>query len=364
MQVWQNFLSQDEISSTLFIIQNLKKKAHVIHGEKRSMLKLIKNMKILKLSIQSKANMFSQRNEIDFEHPIDCSIIWTDKHASPQVWHMDAIENFAVLNIILTTNIPTEFLDSNANDENKFEYPLNWNCLKTLQLNIKPGDGIFFWSNMIHRGPGTLDQERISLYLTFPIKENFIQKNLTTDFAYPNWAWIDSKFENATTLKRSFYQIDFIIKNNLLDLYPLDWHGDKVFDSVSNQINERIKYIENYPPLNIYLIEFEKEFYLTRVTSFKTFIEVFYYPTIKYPKEFIEQIKLEKWQYINKIQINENNLNDYQGYSLTPKKNYQLKTNILIYLFSHLVLKEADIAITKILTTAYIHPLLIHESMI
>ena len=362
MQVWQNFLTQEEISSLLVIVSKLKKHASVIHGEKRCMLKLIKKISLLKLNIQSKAEIFSNaESNIDFKNPIDCSIIWTEKNASPQVWHMDAIERFAVLNIVLTTNIPTEFLDIQKT-EDKFEYPLQWNLSQCLALKIKPGDGIFFWSNMIHRGPGTLKEERISLYLTFPFKNS--KNSITTDFAYPNWAWIDSKFENSLTLKRSFYQIDFIISNHLLDLYPKNWHGDNIFQSVANQMEERKNYIQNYPPKNTYLVEFETTFYLANIVFNNIGVEIHYYPTVKYPQKFIEKMKFEKWEKINKILIDEKNMDEYQGYSSTYKKNYIKKENILIYLFSHLVLKESDIAIPKIFPMVYIHHELITVAQI
>ncbi len=361
MQIWQNFLSQAEVQSVVSIVSKLKKNAHLIHGEKRRMLKLIKGVESLKLDFQKKSKTFSTSEEIDFSKLIDCSIIWTEKNATPQVWHMDAIERFAVLNIILTTDIPTEFLNIPKQNDEKFEYPLNWNLHSSIfPIKIKSGDGIFFWSNEIHRGPANGEEERISLYLTFPLFRS--SSSPTTDFAYPNWAWIDSKFNKSTTLKRTYNQIDFILKNNLLCLYPIDWHGSNVYQSVENQIDERKSFIASFPPLNLFLVEYEDIFYLANIKLKQTIVEICYYPTCTFNSNYIEKIDLHSWELIKKIRIDVSNLDLYQGYSLKPKENYIQKKVHTVYLFSHLALKECDIVIPKIVNAnVFVHPLLVFE---
>ncbi len=373
MQVWQKFLSQKETQNVLQIIFKLKKNATSIHGEKRKMLKLIKNIKILNIDFESKAKLFSSHNdEIDFSSLIDCSIIWTEKNSLAQVWHMDALKRFAVVNIILTTNIPTEFLQEDYilkdQDNKDFDYPLRWSSIIKPNVNINSGDAIFFWSNMIHRGPESKTEERISLYLTFPLK-NHIKTKITTDFAYPNWAWIDSKFKDSTTLKRSYEQIDFIRLNNLLDLYPLNWHGEMIYANVEKQIHERNQYISQFPLKNTFFLIYwsNGKSYVAKIIPYKNYISIHYFPTFEFPSKTIEKVSLENFQSLNQLEITSENIQELQGYSLTNQKGYIEKRIItqrcIVYSFTHLVLKEAtEIVIPQVFfkdQIIFIHPNLI-----
>lgn len=374
MQIWQKFLLKKEVQDILIIISKLKKNASVIHGDNRKMLKLIKNLSALKIDLPSRACLFSnQDNNIDFNKLIDCSIIWTEPKTKEQVWHMDALKRFAVVNVILTSDIPTEFLDVqyiNKNQDSKdFDYPLKWPLNKKQNLEIKSGDAIFFWSNMIHRGPANINNEdRISLYLTFALKGQ--KQQITTDFAFPNWAWIDSKFENSTTLKRSHFQIDFIIMNDLLDLYPLNWHNDNIHENVSMQVQERQKFISTFPIAKKYFLLFwsDSQFYLTKIEIDKNEnVCIHYYPTLKHPKATFEKITLEKFNTLEKIEINIDNLQELQGFSLYTQKGYTEKKitdqKCIFYSFSHLVLKEkCEISIPHIFhegQTIFVHPLIL-----
>ncbi len=218
---------------------------------------------------------------------------------------------------------------------------------------------------MIHRGPSNkfLTSDRISLYITFPLK-NQISK-ITTDFAYPNWAWIDSHFSNSTINKRSSKQIDFIILNNLLHLYPFDWHGENVNKYVENQIIQRKLFISEFPQnSNLYYIQWnnKNDFYLaTCFLEKKNQIKILYHPTIKTPKITFETIYCKSiWENINKIHIQLNNIHLYQGYSWISFESYirinQNKKKIIIYPFSHLCSIESEIVIPfEVSCEIYVH---------
>lgn len=387
MQVWQQFLSEKERVQLVNESANFKQYAKSIHGEKRTMCKIKYHMHLLTVDIVSKCkNQFKgDETEIDFDRLHDCSIIWTGSDVAEQVWHMDALKRFAVVNIILNSDVPTEFLDLEYKRKDQgissttFDYPLKWVSskqdeeTKTIAPKIEAGDAIFFWSQTIHRGPANpaSKKERISLYMTFPLKK---QLKITTDYAFPNYAWFDSHFQctknhyhsdNYNEI-RCLKQIDFIIKNEfLLDLYPHDWHGTNIYKAVKQQVDKRKAYIANFPSCaNLWLVFWQTgQVYLTTVdfSIDNQKVKIHYLPTKKIPKPTIETVDTKTWELaLKKIEIDLENVHEYNGYSPVPKENFlKLQTPCLLYPFSHLCTIECSPVIPlqiKETGTIYVHP--------
>ena len=393
MQVWQTFLSENECTQLKIEVGNFKQYARPIHGEKRTMCKIKYHMHLLSVDFVTKCkNHFQEQStEIDFDRLHDCSVIWTEIGAREQVWHMDALKRFAVVNVILNSDIPTEFLDleyikkDQGLSSKNLDYPLKWVSLMVeetkmiIKPKINPGDAIFFWSQHIHRGPANLsEKERISLYMTFPLK---IHLKITTDFAFTNWAWIDAHFEckkkhyhsDNNDEIRPIKQIDFIIKNDLLQLYPHDWNGVAVYESVQKQIEQREKYIADFPSsANLWLVFWQTgQMFLTTVEFLtdKQKVKINYLPTKKFPRQTVECVDLLTWEKdIRKINITKENLNEYNGYSLLVSKEHflQVQTPCTIYPFSHLCSIDCKVIIPLYIsreetTNVYVHPDLVFE---
>ncbi len=382
MQVWQSFLSESEKKHILSQTLTFEKHARAIHGEKRKMCKIKHHFDALNLNIKQKLEHFQHHPDVDFDRIHDCSIIWTEPGAKCQDWHMDALKRFAVLNIILNSDIATEFLDVpfNSNDQDKnvmtntFDYHLCWalSSEKLIPLNMKKGDAVFFWSNMIHRGPSMpleMKEPRISLYMTFPLKT---QGKITTDFAFPNWAWIDAHFIQTHRLLRPTLQIDFIIRHDLLHLYPKDWHGENIHQLVEDQIKNREKFISLFPQeAHLFLVQWKTndEFFLAKVTTEKNKKCILYYPTSKYPKTTVENVDMDRWNNITKIPIDTKEAVDkYCGYSFVPIPQYmELKPSLskkwIVYPFSHLCLKTEEIVIPFIVPSSSCSSIFVHPKL-
>lgn len=332
MSVVNNVLNTNEIKEILSIIDI--NKANVIHGENR-MMQTFGNKAPSKLQLHKWNHKIQNlTNEYSIMH--DCSIIFTLQDAQPQVWHMDALEKFLVINVMLTSTNGTEFLDvpySNRdqaysiNDLKDFDYPLVWNDLNYKKASIKPGDAIVFWSNMIHRGPGTLSKEpRISLYLSF-YKPS--QPIITTKFAFPNWAWFDSHFDDAHVTKRSMKEIDFLLQHEyLVSIFPDRWFEDRVLKSVQDQIHKRKLMIEKYSKdssgLNIYNIywEADQKWYLGQKSIQDNMVKIIYFSTNPNQQNVsIEYQTLSEWSNVKKQHITHFDNLSTGGYEIRNKKN-------------------------------------------
>jgi len=254
--VLRKMVETKELDGLTEYAQDVYKYANVIHGEERKMYKLIQDSEFLHLfsrPLQHLQDVF-QQSQI-----IDCSFIWTHSHAKEQVWHMDSLDSFYVCNVLINSNIPTEFLNVEYK-KNCFQYDMQWPTDPKPPLKVEAGDAICFMSDTIHRGPcNTSSETRLTLYLTFANT----RKKLTTDYTYPNWAWIDAQFEGSKPLKRSDRQIDFFIANpHLVTLYPLLWFEDPIRESIALQIQSRLTFMKKQFPHGMYWIEWEKEWYL------------------------------------------------------------------------------------------------------
>ncbi len=155
-QIIPHIFNNHEITKLVKDVNKFRHEAVTIHGSGRTMLQLEKTF--------SPDYIFHICDRIISKLPFsvlgchDCAIIWTNPGSKAQDFHMDCLDSFPVMTILLNDKTPTEFLDITYNPTfvpQKFEYPFCWSDANSnvLTPQVQCGDGILFHSNMIHRGP-------------------------------------------------------------------------------------------------------------------------------------------------------------------------------------------------------------------
>ncbi len=355
-RVFHNLLSPDDIEKIASLVN--KKIAKPIHGERRKMQKLIKILSPdalvwLKQKAQIKEPVFEK-----FTSLLDCSLIWTSENAPSQEWHMDSLEKFLVINIILESENATEFLDvpfidneqwNKDEKQTHFDYPIVWKkSSSVLKPRVQPGDAICFWSNTIHRGPATgKNEKRASLYMTFGQPS---QTRITTDFAFPNWSWFDHQFYQLDKNKRSAEELDYLLSHEQLvdELYPLEWFGNAVRQTVHDEMDKRHKYVAQFPAnANLYdvLWDEDHQYYLCQVTKEGTLFKLKYFPTQPSQKSsqqsshFEETMSEKSWLQVKKIHIDSCSIQTLNigGFEIMKDEETQPK-KYTVYPFSHRVI--------------------------
>ncbi len=296
-----------------------QKKAGEIHGEYRYMQKLIPNYAKWAHEIADKVWMELKMENCPFTQLHDCSIIFVKPGAAAQSWHMDALNKFLVVNVLVNSDNGTEFLDlpyavREQNIADRFDYPSNW-ILGSKNQFVKPsvavGDAIVFWSNVIHRGPSTMEEKntRISLYLTFKKP----RQSVTTDFAYPNWAWFDARFAGPNKPnRRGSQEIEFLRNNQeYLELFPDSWFEIDVYGSVTRQVKEREQQALTFPEcLNLVDVKWPKtdKFYLCQYSiTEKGEFALRYFATADFPRESWEYLSPAEFRKLEKKFITNDN---------------------------------------------------------
>lgn len=343
-EIHRNLLSCSE--TTLQLMEQLSQKAEVIHGEKRRMFKLMKTHPLLTRTFAQTIQNKLKTNDLfkPYTKLQDCSVLYAEHHVQPQVWHMDSLEKFLVINVALSKKAKcTEFLhlpyvDKDQNVALAFDYPCHWEQAAEGKKYSTPllqcGDAVVFWSNCIHRGPET-HENRTMLYLTFK-KPN--QRGTTTDFTYPNWAWLDARFaSNDSVLRRSPREVEFLQNNQDLvdELFPEMWFSEPVRESVHKQILERQENNKLFPEhVSLYDVKWsDNKYYLAKIHSqTKKQVTLKYYATKDFPHISYETLSLSDWSRMPKTHITKQNIEDLElgGYMSKPSG-----VQMLVFPFTH-----------------------------
>lgn len=362
-----NFLTLTQLEFFLKEAHLHESQARKIHGENRAMFKTITNQKLFK-KMQSeihsllphihralaKIHLFSSRCKA-FRYLHDCSFLYAYPEAQAQVWHMDSLQKFLVVNILLSSHKSTEFLALNyveakkleetksinaffSSEELQLDYPVEWASPTNgkdifYKTECAPGDAIAFWSNTIHRGPNTLQEShtRVSLYLTFSEHQAVnSQATITTDYAFPNWAWLDAQFDDnfgdlkidvffgSPNVKKKHqhcpFQLDFLKQNKFLlkNLYPEIWFERKVRFDLETELEYRRKTLENFPDsLNLWDVYWpqDAQYYLAKMISLSdSGVELLYLASHTSPITTFESMTIKEWNKTLKTKITLQNI--------------------------------------------------------
>jgi hypothetical protein len=374
--------SPEEIDCLLKDITLYESQALEIHGN-RTMLKL--QTVFAKEYVQNLFDKVKKRMPLECEKGIDCSVVFTKPGSVCQDWHLDSLQNFPVINILLNSNITTEFLDIDYVPNftaGILQYPACWTASpkNILQPDVQSGDGIYFPSNSIHRGPALNKSDsttRICLFLSFSTKN---ERGPTTDYVYSNWEWLDCCFGyNDFEQIRSWKHIDFLITNpSLLDLYPKNVETINgtisVRQSIVDQMIDRKDFIKNYPD-SLYIYDIVDVLGIHRFVSVirhrRKSITLYFYKQNqdKEGSNFsVEQtLDFDTFLELKPVKITKRNMWTFSGYMFKKIQSTMIKKEcpIIVYPFSHrLAISELDSTTIPLQINAsrkepiFVHPLL------
>lgn len=370
-QIIRGILEAHEVAKIIKDANKVKFRSVPIHGFQRSMLQLEKIF-----SSNYIAHIFNLiRSKIPF--PVsgghDCSVVWTEPGSEAQDWHMDSLQNFPVMTILLNAETPTEFLDINYHPNfipQIFEYPLCWtkDHSNILKPEIQLGDGILFNSNTIHRGPKvTTDQNtRMCLFVSF---RTTVQLNPSTEYVYSNWEWLDEHFHCKDLTIRSFALIDFIIENPyLLDLYPEDIDGVAVRQSIKHQINDRLLNVNNFFANKCLYDITQSEtsshslVVLQKCTKHSIWLKCFHRS-----KAVQKVTEYEFWTQCKPKLITEKNISQtaYGGFSFQKTQPYLQKIEfpIIVQTFSHRLNLPNELSVPLSINATKLKPVFVHPKL-
>lgn len=374
--VFKQLFSLQEIQVLINDVQKYESQALAIHGN-RKMIKLetvfpCEYIKSLFQKVSSKIP--------NYEEGIDCSVVFTEPGSDPQEWHMDALQKFPVVNIVLNSLVATEFLDvpyQPCFQEGTLNYPACWTSgtEKVVKPDVGPGDGILFWANCIHRGPSLSAQNtdtRWCLFMSFRTTST----RPTTDYVFANWNWLDRVFGSDRMRERPWPLIDFLMANpDLLNIYP------KVLDekywirqSILDQIGDRKLFNRTFPNnLEMYdIIVLGKHRLVSLLKRKQGEIKLYFYPERQgnEEEESVQAMNEKSFYELHPLKITRKNLATIAlgGFNFVKTQSdlTRVESTIFVYPFTHRLDKQIMSDGTSILMKieasrqrpVFIHPLL------